>query len=188
MLKYCFLLIGILYLSGCSSIKPQTTETLPTSEPQPVEPTTVHEPIIEAPSPEKILLEKLLAQHQEWKGTRYRMGSHSKSGTDCSGFVLMTFREKLGIELPRSTREQNHLGQEVKRSELTTGDLVFFRTGRYNHVGIYLEDGQFLHASTRAGVKISNLSDTYWNRTYWKAKRLDLNQKSTTSEVATQSH
>jgi probable lipoprotein NlpC len=172
MLKYCFLLVGILYLSGCSTIKPQTTETPTTPTPQPVEPVAVPEPIIEAPSPEKILLEKLLAQHQEWKGTRYRMGSMSKSGTDCSGFVLITFREKFGIELPRSTREQNRLGQDVKKNELITGDLVFFHTGRYNHVGIYLQDGQFLHASTRAGVKISSLAEPYWKRTYWKAKRL----------------
>jgi cell wall-associated NlpC family hydrolase len=183
MLKYCLLLVGILYLSGCSTIKPQTTETLPTPEPQPVVPTTVPEPIIETPSIEKIRLEKLLAQHQEWKGTRYRMGSHSKSGTDCSGFVLITFREKFGIELPRSTGEQNKLGIDVKKNELITGDLVFFRTGRYNHVGIYLEDGQFLHASTRAGVKISKLSDPYWKTRYWKAKRLDLSQQLSNSEI-----
>jgi probable lipoprotein NlpC len=174
MLKYCFLLVGILYLSGCSTIKPQTTETIPTPTPQPVDPVTVPEPIIEAPSPEKILLEKLLAQHQEWKGTRYRMGSMSKSGTDCSGFVLITFREKFGIELPRSTREQNKLGQDVKKNELIPGDLVFFHTGRYDHVGIYLQEGQFLHASTRAGVKISHLSEPYWKQRFWKAKRLDL--------------
>lgn len=175
MLKYCLLLAAFLYLSGCSSIKPQTTETAPTPAPQVVEaPPPVVEPVVEQPSPEKLALDKLLSQYQEWKGTRYRMGSYSKSGTDCSGFVLMTFREQFGIELPRSTREQNKLGLEVKKSELITGDLVFFHTGRYNHVGIYLQEGQFLHASTRAGVKISNLSDPYWKNRFWKAKRLDL--------------
>ncbi len=174
MLKYSVLLAGLVYLSGCSTLVPQTTPTAPTPEPQSIAATPAPSPSLNTQSLEKIVLEKLLAQHQAWKGTRYRMGSHNKLGTDCSGFVLMTFREQFGIELPRSTSEQHKLGRDVKKNELVTGDLVFFHTGRYDHVGIYVQDNQFLHASTRAGVKISNLTEPYWTRTYWKAKRLDL--------------
>lgn len=177
MLKYALgIIIVVVYLSGCSSVKPTPAEIKePTSAPVAI-PAPEPEPPIEAISPLTDLLDKLMAQYKEWKGTRYRMGSHSKSGTDCSGFVLMTFREQFGIELPRSTREQNKLGQDVKKTDLVSGDLVFFHTGRYDHVGIYLQDGQFLHASTRAGVKISKLTEPYWMRTYWKAKRLNLTQ------------
>lgn len=176
MSKYCVLILTLLYITGCSTLK-QSTETPPAApEPQITEtPPPQPEPEIipeDETSPAK-LLEKLLAQHQEWKGTRYRMGSLSKTGVDCSGFVLLTFRNQFSIELPRSTREQHKLGQDIKRDQLSTGDLVFFHTGRYDHVGIYLENDQFLHASTRAGVKISKLSDAYWRTRYWKAKRLE---------------
>lgn len=177
MLKYSLLLIGIFYLTGCSNIQSPKNTALSTPEITTAEPTPTPVAVIEEPTPKVNFLDKLLVQFQEWKGTRYRMGGISKSGTDCSGFVLMTFREKFGIELPRSTREQNKLGQDVKKTDLVSGDLVFFHTGRYDHVGIYLQDGQFLHASTRAGVKISNLSDFYWKTRYWKAKRLDLTQQ-----------
>jgi cell wall-associated NlpC family hydrolase len=173
MYKYCALILTLIYLTGCSTLKPSPEIPQPIPEPQATETPAEPEIIPEEKTLSEKLLEKLLAQHQEWKGTRYRMGSISKSSVDCSGFVLLTFRNQFGIELPRSTQDQHKLGQDVKRDQLTTGDLVFFRTGRYNHVGIYLEDDQFLHASTRAGVKISSLSDTYWKKRYWKAKRLE---------------
>lgn len=115
-----------------------------------------------------------LAQHKEWYGTRYRMGGLSRKGVDCSGFVYLTFQERLGMTLPRDTSKQVREGRDIAKKDLQVGDLVFFRTGRNNHVGIYMDNGQFLHASTRAGVKISRLGDSYWARTYWKAKRLDL--------------
>lgn len=120
------------------------------------------------------LKEAFYSQHKEWHGTRYRLGGLSKKGVDCSGFVYLTFQSRLGINLPRDTSLQSREGRDVANKDLQTGDLVFFRTGRYNHVGIYLEDGRFMHASTREGVKISRLGDAYWKRTYWKAKRLDL--------------
>lgn len=115
-----------------------------------------------------------LAQHKEWHGTRYRLGGLSRKGVDCSGFVYLTFQERLGMTLPRDTSKQSREGRDIAKKDLQVGDLVFFRTGRYNHVGIYMDNGQFLHASTREGVKMSRLGDAYWTRTFWKAKRLDL--------------
>lgn len=114
--------------------------------------------------------EALYAQYREWRAVRYRIGGLSKRGIDCSGFVYLTFRDRFGIALPRSTTEQAVLGYPIGESELRTGDLVFFRTGRnVRHVGIFLQDRQFLHASTIKGVTISSLDDQYWSKEYWRA-------------------
>ena len=118
--------------------------------------------------------ERLYEQYREWKGVRYRIGGRSKSGIDCSGFVQRTFIDKFDRLLPRSTREQAELGEKVRKSRLRPGDLLFFKTGiRVRHVGIYLEDGKFLHASTSRGVMISRLTNVYWKKKYWKARRVE---------------
>jgi cell wall-associated NlpC family hydrolase len=87
----------------------------------------------------------------------------------------VTFRTKLGVVLPRSTEFQAQLGESVRKDQLRAGDLVFFKTGMTDrHVGVYLEDGKFLHASTSQGVTISGLDESYWKSAYWKAKRLGI--------------
>jgi cell wall-associated NlpC family hydrolase len=118
--------------------------------------------------------QRLDAQYRQWRGAKYRIGGLSAHGIDCSGFVYVTFKTKLGVVLPRSTEQQAGVGRSVSRSELRAGDLVFFRTGHsVRHVGVYLERGRFLHASTSQGVMISELDGAYWRSHYWKAKRLD---------------
>lgn len=117
----------------------------------------------------------LYAQYEEWKGTRYQIGGMSRRSVDCSGFIHITFKSRLGIVLPRSTDLQVELGEHVDIDELQPGDLVFFKTGRtLRHVGVYLEDGRFLHASSKLGVAISHLNESYWKSAYWKAKRLEM--------------
>lgn len=116
----------------------------------------------------------LLAQYQEWRGVPYRAGGQSRRGVDCSGFVQLTFRERFGMELPRDTTGQSRIGDRLASNGLQPGDLVFFRTGkRSKHVGIFIQDGQFLHASTSQGVIISDMENGYWQRTYWQSRRLD---------------
>jgi probable lipoprotein NlpC len=116
----------------------------------------------------------LYAQFSEWKGTPYQLSGLSKNGIDCSGFVHVTFRSRLGVILPRSSELQAELGIDIDKDELRAGDLVFFKTGKkLKHVGVYLEEGKFLHASTRLGVIISGLDESYWKSAYWKAKRLE---------------
>ncbi len=116
---------------------------------------------------------KLLAQHHEWQGTRYKYGGLSKQGVDCSGFVFLTFRNQFSLLLPRSTREQVNVGRKIEKHELITGDLVFFKRNKgQRHVGIYLSNSQFLHASTSRGVTISSMNDNYWARRYWVSKRI----------------
>lgn len=115
----------------------------------------------------------LYDQYQEWHGTPYRYGGLSKRGIDCSGLVYTTFLHKFGYELPRTAIEQARLGHSVPRHAIETGDLVFFHTGGKNHhVGIYIENGKFLHASASDGVMLSNLDEHYWSARYWKTQRL----------------
>lgn len=122
-----------------------------------------------------MVISRLSEHQQEWKGTRYRLGGNSKSGIDCSGFMQVTFRDLFGINLPRTTNDQAREGSKISKSELRTGDLVFFKTGRGpngKHVGVYVKNGQFLHASTKGGVIYSDLNSPYWSKTFWQARRL----------------
>lgn len=100
---------------------------------------------------------RIMDQYADWKGVRYRLGGSTKKGVDCSSFVQRTFREQFGLELPRSTYEQQEMGKAVSRNNLRTGDLVLFRAGSTGrHVGIYIGNNQFVHASTSSGVIISS--------------------------------
>ncbi|WP_026042500.1 bifunctional murein DD-endopeptidase/murein LD-carboxypeptidase [Pantoea sp. A4] len=116
---------------------------------------------------------RIMEQYADWKGVRYRLGGDTKRGIDCSAFVQRTFREQFGLDLPRSTSEQQDTGREVSRGKLRPGDLVLFRAGSTGrHVGIYLGNDNFVHASTSNGVMISNLNDSYWKNRYREARRV----------------
>lgn len=115
----------------------------------------------------------LYDHYNEWRGVRYKLGGLSKRGIDCSGFVYVTYKSRLGINLPRTTKLQSELGEKVSKKDLKTGDLVFFKTGKITrHVGIYLEENMFLHASASNGVMISRLDNDYWKSNYWKSIRI----------------
>lgn len=116
---------------------------------------------------------KIMDQYADWKGVRYRLGGSTKRGIDCSGFVQMTFREQFGLDLPRSTLDQREIGSKIQRGKLRPGDLVLFRAGSTGrHVGIYLGNDQFVHASTSSGVMISSLNKSYWKTRYREARRV----------------
>lgn len=117
---------------------------------------------------------QLYEQLKEWHAVRYKLGGQSKKGIDCSGFVQLTYRDRFGVDLPRDTSQQARVGESIDKTELQPGDLVFFHVNRRTrHVGIYVEDGKFLHASSKKGVTLSRLDDRYWKPRYWKAVRLD---------------
>lgn len=112
-------------------------------------------------------------QYKDWRHVKHTMGGTSRKGVDCSGLVYQTYRTKFGVAMPRSTEQQSKMGQAVKKGQLKAGDLVFFKTGVFTrHVGMYIDEGNFLHVSSSKGVMISNLDERYWKRAYWKARRV----------------
>lgn len=124
-------------------------------------------------SDEQKVKQILNQQYDDWRNVKHRMGGMSKKGIDCSGLVYQTYRTQLGVELPRSTEAQSKIGLSVKQKQLRAGDLVFFKTGVFKrHVGMYIEDGDFLHVSASKGVMVSNLENPYWRGAYWKARRV----------------
>jgi lipoprotein Spr len=109
----------------------------------------------------------------EWYGTRYRMGGTTKKGIDCSALVQIIFESAFGLNIPRTAREQFKASQRVSRTELQEGDLLFFNTrGGISHVGIYLQNNKFLHASVSGGVMISDMFDPYFVRRFISAGRI----------------
>ncbi len=116
---------------------------------------------------------QLKRHYQRWRGTPYADGGMSPAGIDCSGFTVLAYREVFDLPLPRTAGEQAGSGREVARASLKPGDLVFFTTGLWKkHVGIYLADDQFIHASLSRGVTISSLDDAYWQEKFWQARRM----------------
>jgi cell wall-associated NlpC family hydrolase len=117
--------------------------------------------------------EQLYSAHSRWEGTPYLLGGKGPNGVDCSSFTQIVFDNFFDIDLPRNTREQLQSGEGIRRRAIHPGDLIFFRTGRNTlHVGIAMEDGDFLHASVSRGVMVSNLSESYWAGRYLGARRL----------------
>lgn len=115
----------------------------------------------------------LLAQFENWLGTPYRLGGEDRSGIDCSAFVQRTYSDRFNIRLPRSTTKQLDAGQFVPPGEIRIGDLLFFSTGSTGkHVGMYLGQGSFLHASTRNGVILSRLNEAYWQNSLFAVRRI----------------
>ncbi len=106
---------------------------------------------------------------ESWYGTRYKMGGTTQEGVDCSSFVQTFMMSMYGAELPRTSKEQYQQSSRISKKELSEGDLVFFHTGRkkgISHVGIYLRNNKFVHASTSSGVMISDLSEDYYRSRY----------------------
>ncbi len=116
---------------------------------------------------------RLRHEYKAWQGTRHRLGGTGRKGIDCSGFVKTVYKERFNIELPRTTKRLLKTGKRVKRKSLQAGDLVFFRPPTYPyHVGIFLGGKDFMHASTKKGVVISQIVPPYWDKHYFTARRI----------------
>ena len=117
----------------------------------------------------------LLAQYSNWKGTQYHWGGTTRDGVDCSSLMQQIFQDSLHKKLPRTTVQQIKNGERVSKENLKPGDLVFFKTEPdTRHVGVYIGDHEFIHASKSQGVTISSLDDQYWINHYETARRLEL--------------
>lgn len=105
----------------------------------------------------------LLRLIEDWYGTRYRYGGSAKSGIDCSALMQVFFASLYGISLPRTAKMQYDASRPISRTELKEGDLLFFNTtGGVSHVGMYLTNNKFVHASSSNGVTISDMFDSYY--------------------------
>ena len=156
-LKYFLLVITVGILSACSSSRYSSL----TYKGQ------LNDPIM--------VIALLSEQQYEWAGTPYAIGGKSRHGVDCSGFVQLTFKDRFDISLPRMTKDQAEYGHFINKKDIQTGDLVFFKTGlgpNGYHVGIYVKEDKFLHASTKGGVIYSSLESPYWKKAYWQARRI----------------
>lgn len=154
----------IILLSSCSSTKTVKRGGLYESQIENVENKTKSD-------------DALIKEAKKWLGTKYKYGGNSKNGTDCSGFVMEVYKSTYDFKLPRTSRDQQKFCKKIKKSQLKVGDLVFFATGksknRVSHVGIYIGNGEFIHASSSKGVVISKLEQNYYIRTYHSSGRVE---------------
>jgi len=109
----------------------------------------------------------------DWIGTPYRFGGTSRHGIDCSAFTKELYSQVFNMDIERSSRDIFSMVSPVRRDDLKEGDLVFFKihSRRISHVGIYLGNNRFAHASSR-GVAISSLDDAYYSRYFYRGGRM----------------
>lgn len=120
----------------------------------------------------------LVAEAARWLGVPYKYAGNDKKGVDCSGLTSQVFLKTLNVKMPRSSREQQQWCTNIKKENLQPGDLVFFATGsnrnRVSHVGLYIGNGDIIHASSSRGVIISNLTENYYLKRYHSSGRPDV--------------
>ena len=117
----------------------------------------------------------LLQKIDEWWGTPYVLGGSSKRGVDCSYFTLDVMNAIYNTNLKRTAAEQYTQSEKIDWSDLKEGDLIFFKTDAsrsISHVGIYMTNNKFAHASTSQGVTISDLSEPYWQKRLYSLGRV----------------
>lgn len=109
----------------------------------------------------------------DWMGVPYKWAGNDKNGVDCSGFVGQVFKNVYTKDLERSATKMVDQCEIIKKEELKEGDLVFFDISDKNsHVGIYLANQKFIHASSSKGVMISDLTQSYWVKYWGRAGRV----------------
>lgn len=110
----------------------------------------------------------------DWIGTPYRLGGVSKNGIDCSGFAFQLYNKVFSTLIGSNSRNIFSMVNPVDKDELKEGDLVFFKIGSrsISHMGVYMGNNKFAHASSSRGVMISDLDEAYWRRYYFKGGRL----------------
>ena len=155
----------VLVMSGCGSV--QRAFQSPESRASAEERALVEE------ERTRLLTQALRTEVALWIGTPHVLGGTDSSGVDCSALVQRIYADALAVSTPRTTSQLMEEGARVRRSKLAVGDLVFFEPGKKtDHVGIYLDQNEFAHASSSRGVMISNFSDPYWKGVYRTARRL----------------
>ena len=115
----------------------------------------------------------ILQEFEKWEGTPHKMGGNSKRGIDCSGFAHYIYTKLFNLNVPRTTKQFFNTGIRINKAQLKPGDLVAFQPHSYpRHVGIYIGNNKFIHASTTKGVMMSDLGNTYWKKHYVMSRRI----------------
>lgn len=117
----------------------------------------------------------LIEEAAAWIGVPYRFAGMSRQGADCSGFVWSVYRHVYQLNLPRSTEDMARAGRKIRKRRLSEGDLVFFRINKgrkVSHVGVYLGNNKFIHASTSRGVIVSDLDEPYYSQRFQHGGRV----------------
>jgi cell wall-associated NlpC family hydrolase len=131
---------------------------------------------------------------KKYLGIPYRSGGTTKKGMDCSGFTRVVYDRLLGLDLPKNSTSQFRFAEleKVDSGDMQTGDLIFFgnsKKKRINHVGVYLSDGQFIHASSSQGITVSSLEDRYWKKRFVGSRRhMALSSGQDTDQLLFESH
>ena len=124
-------------------------------------------------SKDKIKDKKLYKFIDSWMGVRYKFGGNSRKGVDCSGLTHILYKQVYGKDISRTVKTIYDETKKVGRNRLREGDLVVFNTkGRKSHIGVYLQNGYFIHASSSRGVVINNLNEPYYKKRFKKGKRV----------------
>ncbi|MFH0989054.1 MAG: NlpC/P60 family protein [bacterium] len=117
---------------------------------------------------------KMMREISKYMGTPYQLGGEDLNGIDCSAYTMVIFKNAINKQLPRLSSGQYNIGEPVEYTDLKFGDLVFFNTtgSSASHVGIYLGDDLFAHASVSLGVTISSLQSYYYKQRYEGSRRI----------------
>ncbi len=124
--------------------------------------------------PDSAISPYLYYQVYDWIGTRYKYSGETKKGIDCSGFVCEIYKNVYCIELSGSSANIWTKVSPVEKNDLREGDILFFKIkkGRISHVGVFLGNNKFAHASVKKGVIISDLNETYYKNSFYKGGRV----------------
>jgi len=163
--RYVFL-IPLLFFIACSSKKnlPKTSKKISSDV------VRKYADMMDV-SPRKLDNKYLYKFINDWEGTKYKFGGLSKMGIDCSGLVYLLYKDVYQKEIPRNTSKQVEIIKRKYENQLKEGDLVFFNyDGKtFSHVGVFLQNGYYVHASTRKGVMVQKLKDPYTYKYFSRA-------------------
>jgi|FLOH01.1.fsa_nt_gi cell wall-associated NlpC family hydrolase len=168
---------ALLFFSGCSSktvspLQPEPTQ-IPSSQSMQIQQMLQSEDITITQYDNDAIMQALYDEYKKWNHTPYEYGGTDKYGVDCSALVQQVYFNALRVPVPRTTARQAKIGYKVEKHRSKAGDLLLFRTGRNTrHSGIYLKYGNFINASSKHGVTISNLNNPYWRSKYWQTRRI----------------
>ncbi len=190
MKSFLLVLFFFICLSSCKSSKKAHyksnthSQVIPHNTPQKKHYAVSNSNTITPPVTKIIPINKTKAEHiidfaKDFEGVKYKWGGTTKAGMDCSGLVFESFRA-FDIILPRISRDMAKQGEKISLNQVAEGDLLFFVTGNrrnsINHVGLVISTNnnaiQFIHATTKLGVTVSSLAETYWSRTFKEARKI----------------